>query len=173
MRFTTVLVVALGCLQGGVGGQDPLATEAEKTLRAYIRINTSNPPGDVTKAAEFLTGILEREGIPVKRFESGPGRVIVLARLKGSAGGKPILLLHHMDVVPTDPSRWKRDPFGGEIADGAIWGRGAMDMKGIGVAQLYAFLDLKRRQVPLARDVLLMAVPDEETGGDARGGLDA
>jgi acetylornithine deacetylase/succinyl-diaminopimelate desuccinylase-like protein len=164
---TAILVVAvLAGVHGNALGQDSVAAEAEKTLQAYIRINTSNPPGDVTHAAAFLTAILEREGVPVKRFESGPGRVIVVARLQGSgAAGKPILLLHHMDVVPTDASRWKRDPFGGEIADGAIWGRGAMDMKGIGVAQLYAFLELKRRNVPLARDVILMAVPDEEVGG--------
>jgi acetylornithine deacetylase/succinyl-diaminopimelate desuccinylase-like protein len=70
-----------------------------------------------------------------------------------------------MDVVPADASRWKRDPFGGEIADGAIWGRGAMDMKGPGVAHLYAFIALKRSGVPLDRDILLMAVPDEEIGG--------
>ena len=169
IRFKSAAVLAvalLACVQVNTVGQSSLAAEAEKTLQAYIRINTSNPPGDVTKAAEFLTAILEREGIPVKRFESGPGRVIVLARLKGAGGtAKPIVLLHHMDVVPTDPSRWKRDPFGGEIAEGAIWGRGAMDMKGIGVTQLYAFLELKRRQVPLARDIILMAVPDEEVGG--------
>jgi acetylornithine deacetylase/succinyl-diaminopimelate desuccinylase-like protein len=141
------------------------AAAALDTLQAYIRIDTSNPPGDVTKAADFLAGLLEREGIPVKRFESAPGRSIVLARLKGSGAARPILLLHHMDVVPTDAARWTRHPFGGEVADGAIWGRGAMDMKGIGVAHLYAFLELKRRNVPLSRDVLFMAVPDEEVGG--------
>ena len=142
-----------------------IEAEALNALQAYIRIDTSIPPGDVTKAADFLVSLLEREGIPVKRFESGPGRSIVLARLKGAGRGKSILLLHHMDVVPADASRWKRDPFGGEIADGAVWGRGAMDMKGIGIAHLYAFIALKRQNVPLARDVLLMAVPDEEIGG--------
>ncbi len=119
----------------------------------------------MTKAADLLAGILEREGIPVKRFESGPGRSIVLARLKGAGPAKPILLLHHMDVVPADASRWARDPFGGEIADGKIWGRGAMDMKGPGVAHLYAFIMLKRQNVSLDRDILLLAVPDEEVGG--------
>lgn len=141
--------------------------EALKTAQEYVRINTSNPPGDVTKAADFLIQLLQREGIPVKRFESGPGRSIVLARLKGSGGGaKPVLLEHHMDVVPADASRWSRDPFAAEIADGKLWGRGAMDMKGIGVSQIYAFLMLKRLKVPLTRDVLLLAVPDEEVGGE-------
>ncbi|MEP6917614.1 MAG: M20/M25/M40 family metallo-hydrolase, partial [Acidobacteriota bacterium] len=78
---------------------------------------------------------------------------------------KPILLLNHLDVVPTDPARWSHDPFAAEIADGKIWGRGTIDMKGLGVVQLMAFLSLKRQNVPLDRDVIFMAVPDEEVGG--------
>ena len=168
MRRLVVLLIALLSFTTAAA-QSPnwpaVDAEALKTLQSYIRINTSVPPGDVTKAADLLAGILEREGIPVKRFESGPGRSIVLARLKGSGPSKPILLLHHMDVVPADASRWAKDPFGGEIADGKIWGRGAMDMKGPGVAHLFAFIMLKRQNVPLDRDILLMAVPDEEVGG--------
>jgi acetylornithine deacetylase/succinyl-diaminopimelate desuccinylase-like protein len=141
--------------------------EAQKTLQAYVRINTSNPPGDVTKAADFLSDLLTREGIDVTRYESGPGRSIVLARLKGDgSGGKAILLESHMDVVPTDRSRWSTDPFGADISDGKMWGRGTIDMKGIGVSYLYAFLMLHRQHVPLGRDVLLMFVPDEEVGGE-------
>jgi acetylornithine deacetylase/succinyl-diaminopimelate desuccinylase-like protein len=148
-------------------GPDWKAVEAEaiRTIQAYVRINTSNPPGDVTKAADFLAALLDREGIPVTRYETAPGRSIVIGRLKGSGSAKPLLLLHHMDVVPTDPARWQHDPFGAEIADGRIWGRGTMDMKGLGVVQLMAFLSLKRQSVPLSRDVILMAVPDEEVGG--------
>jgi acetylornithine deacetylase/succinyl-diaminopimelate desuccinylase-like protein len=139
--------------------------EAIRTIQSYVRINTSNPPGDVTKAADFLTGLLQREGIPVTRYESAPGRSILVARLKGTGPAKPLVLLHHMDVVPTDPTRWQHDPFAADIADGKIWGRGTMDMKGLGVVQLMAFLSLKRQNVPLARDVILMVVPDEEVGG--------
>ena len=139
--------------------------EALATLQRYVRIDTSGPPGDVTKAADLLQGILEKEGIPVQRYESGPGRAIILARLKGTGSAKPLMLLHHMDVVPADRARWSRDPFGAEIAEGKLWGRGTFDMKGPGVAQLYAFIALKRQRAPLARDVLLMAVPDEELGG--------
>src|SRR3954452_3445934 len=143
-----------------------IESEALGTLQAYVRINTSNPPGDVTNAADFLVDLLKREGIDVKRFESGPGRSIVVARLKGSgSGAKALLLEHHMDVVAADASRWARDPFAAEIADGRMWGRGTIDMKGIGVTQIYAFLLLHRLRVPLARDVILMAVPDEEVGG--------
>ena len=164
------LSMAIVILQSSIVNVTPdwkaIEAEAVKTLQAYIRLNTSVPPGDVTKAADFLQSLIEKEGIPVTRFESGPGRSIVMARLKGSGSAKPILLLHHMDVVPTDPARWKRDPFGGELADGAIWGRGAMDMKGPGVTHLYAVIALKRMNVPLDRDIILMAVPDEEIGGE-------
>jgi acetylornithine deacetylase/succinyl-diaminopimelate desuccinylase-like protein len=139
--------------------------EALDTLRRYVRIDTSVPPGDVTKAADFLQALLEREGIAVTRYQSGPGRSIIVARLKGSGSAKPLMLLHHMDVVPADASRWTRDPFGAEVADGKVWGRGTFDMKGPGTAHLYAFVALKRQKVPLARDVILMAVPDEEVGG--------
>jgi len=142
-----------------------LETEAVATIQSYVRIDTSTPPGDVTKAADFLVAILQREGVPVKRYESAPGRSIVLARLKGTGPAKPLILLHHMDVVPTDPSRWTHPPFGAEIVDGRMWGRGTFDMKGMGVVQLMTFLSLKRLNVPLNRDVILMAVPDEEVGG--------
>jgi acetylornithine deacetylase/succinyl-diaminopimelate desuccinylase-like protein len=141
--------------------------EAMRTLQSYVRINTSNPPGDVTRAADFLADLLKREGIEVKRYESGQGRSILLARLAGDgSGGKAVLLESHMDVVPVDASKWTHDPFGAEIADGRLWGRGAIDMKGIGVSQLYAFIMLHRQHVPLSRDVLLMFVPDEEIGGE-------
>src|SRR5262249_5152359 len=139
--------------------------EALSTLRSYIRIDTSNPPGDVTKAADFLSDILKRDGITVTRYESAPGKSIVVARLKGRGAAKPLLLMNHMDVVPTDSSQGRHAPFGGDVADGNVWGRGAMDMKGPGVVQLMAFLLLNRQHIPLDRDVILMADPDEEVGG--------
>ena len=160
-----VCVAAAPALAQAPADSKALAAQALEALQAYIRIDTSNPPGDVTRAADFLGAILRREGIPFTRYESGPGRSILLGRLKGAGKAKPIVLLHHMDVVPTDPSRWKHKPFGGEIAEGAIWGRGAMDMKGIGIAHLYALIALKRQKVALDRDIIFMAVPDEEVGG--------
>ena len=148
----------------GVQAQD----EAMRLLSDYVRIDTSNPPGDTRKAADFLAAILEREGIPVTRYESAPGKAIIYARLRATMSppaGKAILLMHHMDVVPADRSQWKTNPFEPTIRGNELWARGAMDMKGQGVAQLLAFLRLKRDRVPLTRDVILLAEPDEEVGG--------
>src|SRR5579872_7407975 len=141
--------------------------EATRLLQEYVRIDTSNPPGDTRKAADFLAALFEREGIPVTRYESAPGKAIVYARLKATRGpaGKAIVLLHHMDVVPADRTQWKVDPFAGLVQGNELWGRGAFDMKGQGVAQILAFLRLKRERVPLSRDVILLAEPDEEVGG--------
>jgi len=142
--------------------------EAARLLQEYVRIDTSNPPGDTRKAADFLAGIFEREGIPITRYESEPGKAIIYARLKATVNppaGKAVVLLHHMDVVPADRSQWKLDPFAGTIDGDTLWGRGAFDMKGLGIAHLLAFLKLKRDRVPLNRDVILLAEPDEEVGG--------
>ena len=165
VALTFVMAAAIAPFPTRAQDWKSIETEALETLRRYVRINTAVPPGDVSKAADFLQSILEREGIPVTRYESGPGRSIIVARLKGTGPAKPLMLLHHMDVVPADASRWNRDPFAADIVDGKLYGRGAFDMKGPGVAQLYAFIALKRRSLPLKRDVILMAVPDEEVGG--------
>src|SRR5258705_9260982 len=148
--------------------QTAISDEVRRLLTEYVAIDTSNPPGDTRRAADFLAGILEREGIPVTRYESAPGKAIVYARLKATVSppaGKAIVLLHHMDVVPADRAQWKTDPFAPVIQDNELWGRGAFDMKGQGISQLMAFLMLKRQNVPLARDVILLAEPDEEVGG--------
>ncbi len=167
----TIATIVL-CLTAAAGSDSRLRgqsqDEATRLLQEYVRIDTSNPPGDTRKAADFLMTILAREGIPTTRYESEPGKAIVYARLKATTNppaGKAILLLHHMDVVPADRSQWKTDPFAATIQGDEMWGRGAMDMKGMGVAQLLAFLRLKREGVPLNRDVILLAEPDEEVGG--------
>jgi acetylornithine deacetylase/succinyl-diaminopimelate desuccinylase-like protein len=161
VSFVSIVVTARG-----IRAQPP--DELLRLLREYIAINTSNPPGDTRKAADFIAGVLERDGIPVTRYESAPGKAILYARLKATASppaGKALLLLHHMDVVPADRAQWKTDPFVPTIQGNELWGRGSMDMKGQGVAQLMAFLRLKRERVPLNRDVILLVEPDEEVGG--------
>src|SRR5712691_3234126 len=170
--FTFVACVSFVVAQRSIGAQTidwkAVGDEAIKLLQEYVRIATSNPPGDTRKAADFLAAIFEREGIGVTRYESAPGKAIVYARLKASVSppaGKAVLLLHHMDVVPADRTQWKTDPFTPTIQGNELWGRGSMDMKGQGIAQLLAFLRLKRERVPLGRDVILLAEPDEEVGG--------
>jgi len=133
-------------------------------LQSFIRVDTINPPGNETRAVEFIAGILEAEGIPFKTAESAPGRGNIWARLEG--GDEPgLILLQHTDVVPADANYWHTDPLSGEIRDGYLWGRGALDMKGTGISQLATFVSLHRAGVPLNRDVLLIATADEEAGG--------
>jgi len=166
LLLSSVSLVSFVLITRNATAQPP--EEAMRLLQEYVRIDTSNPPGDTTKAADFLASIFEREGIPFTRYESAPGKSIVYARLKATASppaGKAIVLLHHMDVVPADRAQWTIDPFSATIRGQELWGRGAMDMKGQGIAHLMAFLRLKRERVPLSRDVILLAEPDEEVGG--------
>ncbi|HEY7789947.1 MAG TPA: M20/M25/M40 family metallo-hydrolase [Vicinamibacterales bacterium] len=161
--FLVVLVAAPASAQSIDWNQ--IGKDAAATLQAYIKIDTTNPPSHTDKAADFLEAIYQREGIPVTRYESAPGKSILVARLKGSGAGRPILILNHMDVVPADASHWKVPPFSGQLINGEIWGRGAMDMKGFGTIQLYALIALKRAGVHLTRDIIMVSEPDEETGG--------
>ena len=145
---------------------DEVGREATEVLSRYIRIDTSNPPGDEDAAAAFLRDLLADEGIEVATYEPAPGRANLIARLDADQPvGPPLLLLHHMDVVPATASGWSLPPFGGVVRDGYIWGRGAIDDKGLGTIQLMAFILLKRLRVMLKRPVVLMAVADEEEGG--------
>ncbi|WP_218082176.1 M20/M25/M40 family metallo-hydrolase [Anthocerotibacter panamensis] len=133
-------------------------------LQKYLRINTSNPPGNEIETAKFLKQIFEREGIPSEIFTYEPGRANIMARLKGNGTKRPIILLSHMDVVTADRAKWRVEPFSGKIVAGAIYGRGALDMKGTGLLQLMTMLILAREKAPLARDVIFLATADEEVG---------
>lgn len=140
--------------------------EAVALLKDYIRIDTTNPPGNELKSAQFLAELLKKEGIPAEIFVSTPGRANVLATLRAARPTQPpLLLLHHMDVVPAEAAAWEQPPFSGAEKDGYIWGRGALDTKTTGVLHLMALLRLKREGVPLNRNVHLLAVADEEAGG--------
>lgn len=136
-------------------------------MQEYLRIDTTNPPGHEMRAVAFYKKILDEEGIESRAFEYTPGRGDLWARLPHTTADarRPIILLNHMDVVTSDAAHWKVPPFSGEIKDGWLWGRGAQDMKDEGLAQLVAMVMLKREKVELDRDVIFLAVADEEADG--------
>lgn len=139
--------------------------EAVQVLAGYLRVDTVNPPGNEERGAEYLKAVLDKEGIPSELHEFAPGRSNLIARLKSPAPvEKPLCLLSHTDVVPAEAALWPADkqPLSGAIVDGVIWGRGALDMKGMGALELMTMVWLKRANVPLRRDVVLLAVGDEE-----------
>ncbi len=139
-------------------------------MQEYLRIDTSNPPGNEMRAVNFFKKVFDEEGIENRVFEYAPGRGDLWARIPGrptaeqSSPKRPVILLNHMDVVTSDASHWRVPPFSGEIKDGYIWGRGAQDMKDEGLAQLIVMVMLKREKVALDRDVIFLAVADEEVG---------
>ena len=142
-----------------------LQDEAVQRAQEYLRINTTNPPGNEDQAMRWFAHIFQHEGIAFDTASSAPGRGNIWARLKG--GSQPALvLLHHMDVVPANPKYWEVDPFAATIQNGVIFGRGALDTKTLGIVELEAFLALHRAHVPLDRDVIFMATADEEAGGN-------
>ncbi|MGA2415609.1 MAG: M20/M25/M40 family metallo-hydrolase [Candidatus Sulfotelmatobacter sp.] len=136
-------------------------------MQDYLRIDTTNPPGHEMRAVEFYKKILDQEGIENRAFEYAPGRGDLWGRLPHTAAEakRPLILLNHMDVVTSDAAHWEVPPFSGEVKDGWIWGRGAQDMKDEGLAQLVVMVMLKREKVELDRDVIFLAVADEEAEG--------
>ncbi len=139
--------------------------EAGELLSHYLQIDTTNPPGNELTAANFWKQQLAQEGLEAQVFESQPGRGVVYARLKGTGEKKALILLHHLDVVPAVKADWEVDPFAGAIKDGYVYGRGAIDCKGVAAAQFMVFVLLKRLGVPLKRDVIFLGTADEEEGG--------
>jgi acetylornithine deacetylase/succinyl-diaminopimelate desuccinylase-like protein len=141
-----------------------LAQEASCLLAEYVRIDTTNPPGNELAAAQFLQRVLAREGITTLLVESAAGRANLIARVEGQSD-KALALLHHMDVVPATASEWSVPPFSAIERDGYLWGRGSLDNKGGGIVHLMTMLMAKRLGTALPRDLVLLAVADEEAGG--------
>jgi acetylornithine deacetylase/succinyl-diaminopimelate desuccinylase-like protein len=141
---------------------DAATAEATALLRAYIQVDTSNPPGNESKAVAFLERVLAAEGIASETAESAPGRSNLIARI--GPDHPNVCLLNHTDVVPVERQFWSVDPFGGELREGAVWGRGALDMKGMGIIELMTMVLLKRQGTPLRRGVTFLAAADEEAG---------
>jgi acetylornithine deacetylase/succinyl-diaminopimelate desuccinylase-like protein len=145
-----------------------IEAEAVGHLRALIRFDTSNPPGNEAPAAEYVAAVGRAAGLEAYLFEAEPGRGSAVLRLRGDDRGRPLLLLSHLDTVPAELAKWRQPPWSAEVADGCVWGRGAIDSKLTTAVQLSALLALSREGQP-RRDVVLAATAGEEGGGPANG----
>jgi acetylornithine deacetylase/succinyl-diaminopimelate desuccinylase-like protein len=141
-----------------------LRQEVTELLQGLIRIDTTNPPGNETAAAELLRDFLEESGVECELYAKIPERANVVARIPGRGNGPKLLFLSHTDVVLADASEWSADPFGGELRDGEVWGRGALDMKGQVAAEAVAIASLAREGFEPAGDLIFCATADEEVG---------
>ena len=144
-----------------------IETDARAFLIDLIKLDTTNPPGNETRVAEYLAKVCRAEGIEVELLGPDASRKSFVARLKGSGAKRPLLLMAHSDVVPADPKLWTVPPFLAQIREGYVYGRGASDDKSLLAAELAVFLDLKRKKVKLSRDVILLSEADEEAGSTA------
>jgi acetylornithine deacetylase/succinyl-diaminopimelate desuccinylase-like protein len=155
---------------GGPKPEDDLAGAAAALLARAIQIDTVNPPGNEKPLAELLVEVASRGGlearlVPTPAGDTERARAAAWARLPGAGVRRPVVLLSHLDVVPAEGDGWAVDPFAGLVAGGYVVGRGALDAKGVAVVHLLAMTELERREVALDRDVILLATPDEESGG--------
>ena len=148
------------------GAQQPFEAETIQHFQALLRIDTSSPPGNETKAVDYLKSVFEKEGIPYQVFAKDPSRANIVARIKGNGKKRPILILGHTDVVTIDPTKWTHPAFGAVREGGYVYGRGTVDDKDNLVAGLMLMLKLKRDATPLDRDVILLAEAGEEGAPD-------
>jgi len=162
LLFTLAFCVGVSAQNGSQINWPRYQDMAVDLMQQYLRVNTSNPPGNELEAARFLKKIFDQHGIENEIFEYKPGRANIIARLKGNGSKRPIILLSHMDVVTAEPASWEVDPFAGVIKNNSIYGRGALDMKGEGLLHLMTMILLKREGPPLSRDVIFIGTADEE-----------
>jgi acetylornithine deacetylase/succinyl-diaminopimelate desuccinylase-like protein len=139
--------------------------ESIELLQDLLRTRTVNPPGEEAAAAGILEAYLSAAGLKTKILDSPQGRSSLIARLEGPHDRPALVLLSHSDVVPVEEEKWSRDPFGAEVADGFIWGRGALDMKSIAVMHAVAVAELAGSKRAPTREVILVMAADEEAGG--------
>jgi acetylornithine deacetylase/succinyl-diaminopimelate desuccinylase-like protein len=146
---------------------DAITGEAVSLLSEYLRLDTVNPPGNERLACDWLGRVLDHEGIPYRLYARDPYRPTLVATLPGDGSrGRALVLLNHTDVVPIERDGWAEEPFAGLVKDGVIWGRGALDMKGMGIMELIAVLLMRRLRLPHRRDIVFLAVADEEAGSE-------
>ena len=161
------LLLALLCSVALAQEPAGLGARAQRYLVDLIRINTTNPPGNETRAARYLKQVADANGIPAELLGDRPARLNFVARLAAkthTANARPLLLMAHSDVVPSDPSQWTVSPFSADLRGGYLYGRGAQDDKSLLAAELAVLVELKRRGVVLTRDVILLSESDEEAG---------
>src|SRR5579864_1667728 len=169
MRMFSALV-ALSAMTAGLvayaAGDDnrSLGMRTRQYLADLIRLDTSNPPGNESKVASYLKQVADSNGIPAELLGNDPKRLNLVARLKGNGKNKPLLLMAHSDVVPAERKQWTVDPFGGEVRDDYLYGRGALDTKSLLAAELAVMVEIKRRNLKLSRDLILLSEADEEAG---------
>lgn len=158
------IAVCLCCIPA-LWGEQPSTLLGDHTVRFLtdlIQLDTSNPPGNETRVAEYLRGVVASHDVEHELLGGNAKRLNFVARIKGSGSAQPLLLMAHSDVVPVDRPIWTVPPFGGISRDGFVWGRGSLDDKSLLAAELAVFLELKRRGIRLKRDVILLAESDEE-----------
>lgn len=139
--------------------------EVTEHLRNLIGFETVNPPGNETLVADYLKRAVERESLSGTILESADNRGNFVTRIKGNGGGRPLLLMAHSDVVSVEADKWQHQPFSATVADGMIWGRGAVDTKNLVASELMVMLLIKRLGLTLDRDLLMCTFADEEAGG--------
>jgi acetylornithine deacetylase/succinyl-diaminopimelate desuccinylase-like protein len=139
-------------------------SDTARLLQELIRLDTTNPPGNETAAAHLLRVYLEAAGVECELFARVPERANLVARIRGRGDGPSLALLSHTDVVLADAREWERNPFGGELVDGEVWGRGALDMKGEVAASAVALASLAREGWRGSGDLIFIAAADEEVG---------
>lgn len=169
MRLITVLLLlcSFSFAQSRTLNADAAQAEAAHFLADLVRLDTQDPPGNESRVAEYIQDVLAKEGITAELLKTDPGRDSVVARLKGDGSARPLLLMGHEDVVPVDRNHWTVEPFAAIEKDGYIYGRGAKDDKAMDAANLEVFLQLKRMNIRLKRDVILLAEASEEMSSTA------
>ena len=161
-----VLLLSVVVVQAAEPDWPKVEATALDLLQQYIRIESINPPADSRKASAFFKAELEKAGLKPKLLGISPDKVNLIVRLEGrDRSKKPLMLLNHFDVVPVDRKAWSMDPFAGIVKGGMIWGRGALDMKGIGIMHLMSLITMKRMGVVPSRDIVMVTTSDEETNG--------
>ena len=143
----------------------PARDEAVARLREMLRFETVNPPGNELPLVRHLAAQLRAEGLEPEVLQAAPERASLGVRLPGDGSQRPLLLMSHLDVVPVEPARWSHPPFAGDVVDGVLYGRGAIDSKLTTAVHLQALLMCHRQQLPLKRDLVVLAAADEEVGG--------